>query len=641
MKKVFGVLCVLIVLAGVLAGCSGGKEHSSSRLNVSDNLDSFDEAKQVADMATPKDIAFAIDGSSDYCILVCTQLSDENLQSCQDLSDILNKMLGSGEQFEIVNTVETGEKFISIGDTEQAVAQNFDKSKIVYDGFAIKTDNNGNIYIFANEEGGISNGIFTMLEDVFGCMFVRDDFDYIPNYQTIYLDKMDIVNNPDFEWRRMFQYEVSENRWYKKIKSNGASSLGVEVNAEWGTWCHSVFTFVDPDIYLKIHPEYFVIVDGEPKQLCLTNPDIYPIISAKMRQLMAEQPDKKYWDFSLNDNYDYCKCPNCKKVLEETGSMMGTMLPIINRLAKEFPDKTISTLAYFYNKEVPRGIVCEENVNIVVAPIATGQLYTYKNGDTPKAAQAKQLISDWGKVAKSVFVWDYVVDFSNLLLPFPNFDVQKDNHDFYLQNNVKAVFHQGSREHTNELACLRSYVFSKQMWDNSVDTNKLIAKYLKVTYGKAAPFIAEYLDTMNNELRDKAKDLDLYDSAAAHRFDYLSNKNIDNYTSLMLKAEQAEQGNQAVLDRIAEIKINVVYAKMVASGLNIFEKQQAFEEFKVLADKLNIERHAETGMKIDEYINEGYPKTLRNIKIYISLAAILPVIAVVCGIVTFVLVRKK
>lgn len=644
MKKIFVAICVLVILLGVLVGCapSVGKP-SSTQLDISSNLNSFNEQEQKAQMESKKEILFASNNTSEYYILPHNNVSDDLMQSCNDLSLILNKMIGTTGNFEVKTSKANGGKYISIGDTKEAISQNFDKSAIVYDGFMIKTDSQNNIYIIANEENGLSNGIYTMLEDVFGCVFVRDDFDYIPKYDVIYLDKIDIVNNPDFEWRKIFQYEVSQNNWFKKLKNNGASSEGVEVNAGWGTWCHSVFTFVDPKIYVEEHPEYFVFVNGEPKQLCLSNPDIYPIVEEKMAQLMNEQPDKKYWDFSLNDNYDYCKCQNCARVLEETGSMMGTMLPILNKLAKKFPDKMISTLAYFYNKQVPKGMVCEDNVNIVVAPISTGQLYTYKNGDTKKAKEAQTLIAEWGKIAKSVFVWDYVVNFNNLLLPYPNFDVQKDNHDFYLQNNVKAIFHQGSREHTNELACLRTYVLSRQVWDNSVDINKLIAKYLKVTYGKAAPFVAEYLDLMNSELKAKAHDLDLYDSPSWHALDYLSMANVNKYCDLIDSAIEAAKDNKLIVEMLEEIKINVLYAKMTALGLNVFQKQEAFEEFKVLANKFDISRHTEVGVTMNEFITSVYQKTLVNIKVYIALISVLPAVTIgaVGGIVLLILKRKK
>lgn len=608
MKKLIILLLTACFIVLMLVGCTPNDKSkmSSSVLDISSHISDYDEEKVAQEFGKQKDIKLAYNGNSDYYILIEENASEDTIWLANDFSKILNRMIGTSDQFQVSKKLMHGKKYISLGDTSVAIQKNINKSQIVYDGFVIKSDDLGNIYIVTNKEKDLANGVYTFLEDYLECMFVRDDFDYVPYLPTIYLDKIDIVNNPDFEWRKMFQYEVSSNNWYKKLKNNGASGEGVEINEGWGTWCHDVFTFVDPKIYAESNPEYFVFVDGEPRQLCLSNPDIYPIIEKRMEELMNEKPNVKYWDFSINDNWDYCKCDKCSEILESTGSMMGTMLPIINKLAKRFPDKIISTLAYTYNKDVPKGIVCEKNVNIVIAPIVTGQLYSYKYGASDKAREAKELVEKWGEVCNSILIWDYVVDFEELLMPYPNFDVQKDNHDFYLENNVKAIFHQGSREHTNELACLRSYVLSRQMWDNTVDIDAIIAKYLNVTYGNGAKFVAEYLDLSNSELKEKARDLDLYDKVYHHSNDYLSNKNVDKYIELINSAIDSEKDNQIIVDRLLEIKINVLYAKMNVSGINVIEKNNAFNEFKTLVEKFDIQKHTEIG-DINDYINKEYP----------------------------------
>ena len=154
------------------------------------------------------------------------------------------------------------------------------------------------------------------------------------------------------------------------------------------------------------------------------------------------------------------------------------------------------------------------------------------------------MIEDWSAVCDNLFIWDYVVDFKNLLLPYPNFAVQKDNAEFYKENNVKSVFHQGSREMSNELACLRSYVLAKQLWDTDVDVNELLGKYVKVTYGAAAEYIAEYLDIMHESVRTEADDLDLYDRPEDHYDDYLSNENVERYLALTQSALTAAEGDE-------------------------------------------------------------------------------------------------
>lgn len=636
MLTIVGTICII--------GAKDVKRMSTTQLDVSSNL-KYSEIELQKKFSNEKSICLAKDKASDYSIVVPDNTDDEFVADAQALSEYLNKAVGSPGLFPVVNetSLKKGTPGIYLGNT--AKSKGIDISEIKDDGYFIKSIEK-DLYILTLDDKDIANGIYGFLEDVIGCMFVRDDFDYIPSLPTIYIDEIDVVSNPDFKWRKVFQYEVAQNQWYKKLKNNGvAEEGGIEPNRNWGTWCHSVFSFVDPKLYFEDHPEYYALVNGKRQQtqLCLTNEKIYPIIEESLRKKIKEDPEAKYWDFSLNDNYDYCHCENCEKVMEETGSMMGTMLPVINKLAKAFPEKIISTLAYFYNEKPPQGMHCEDNVNIVIAPIASGQLYSYNLDGSKKAIATKALVQEWSKVSKNILIWDYVVDFSHLLLPYPNFDVQKDNHQLYMENNVTAVFHQGSREWKDEMYALRSYTLSKQLWDNDIDTNQLIGKYLTVTYGKAAPHIAEYMDTMNKYLKEKAKNLDLYDTAKAHKTDYLSSKAIDEYTEIIEKAIESVKDDPVLTNRVEEIKINVLYARMTDGSLNYEKKKKAFDEFSVLVEKHKIRQPYEPAdPTMERFIDTVYPKELRKVQlIKLSIYSGATILGIIGVSICLVVMNKK
>lgn len=637
------VLTVFSSFPALAANLENTELMSSETLNVVSHLDDYNETKVRENFAAGSEgeILFAQDGSSDFAVVYPDGASDTVIEAAEELSAYLNRIIDSDGLFPTVNESSfSGGHFISIGHT--MLAQNADTSQIKDDGYMIEISDRG-IFILTLDDENIYNGVYGFLEDKLECMFVREDYDYVPVFPTIYFEPEVTVSNPDFAWRKVFQYEVAQNGWYRKLKNNGAVADNIEQNEGWGTWCHSSFTFVSPEEYQETHPEYFTYNEaGEPQQLCLTNPEIYPIIEEKMAELIASEPDKKYWDFSLNDNYYYCTCENCAAVLEKTGSMMGTMLPIINSLAQRFPDKIISTLAYFYNETVPKGMVCEKNVNIVLCPINTGQLYSYQYGATEKALKTKNLVESWSAVCSSLMIWDYVVDFQNLLMPYPNFDVQKDNHAFYIDNNVKAVFHQGSREKNDEMARLRSYVLSKQLWNNSTDVSALIAKYLKVTYGAAAVYVADYLDMMNRELKRGAEDLDLYDSVAFHSGDYLSKKNNDKYLELINAALKEVEGDERITGYLEEIKINILYAVMNEDNLLYNRKKDAFSEFTALMRTHDIEQPHEVGVTMEEYISSEYPVILRNTALKITACVAAPIVgAGIAAAVVFVVKKVK
>ena len=636
MKKLLITACLTLILATslVLSACTDGTAPEPIKVSTSSP---YSEEAFADIMAEPKDFYLAKDGVSEYAIAVSPNVSGIDTDT-KFLQSTLREMTGDDDAFALVDALPKLTPCIAIG-------FNAAPEGVAGDGYALTYDEDGNIFIDANSSDGLANGIYCFLENELGCMFVRDDYSYIPRLETIALAAEDKIDNPDFRWRRIYQYEVSheayesetptESIWSRRIKSNGTGyrdeDLGNDGNRYWGKWCHSVFSYVPPEQYFDEHPEYYAEIggvrmhtadDGLPTQLCLTNEELYPIIHDNMAEMMKQYPDAIYWDFSINDSWHMCECADCTAAYEKYGSQMGAMLEIVNRLADDFPDKIISTLAYFYNNVVPEGMTCRDNVNIVIAPIQTSQLYSASDDGNEKSAEAKRMIESWSAICDNLVVWDYTVNFHNLLLPYPNFSVQQSNLEFYKQNNVTGVFHQGSREQGDELACLRSYVLARQLWDIDADIESIIGKYLVVTYGDAAPYLAEYLDRLHESV-SHADNLDLYDRPEWHYFDYLSPSNLAKYDELTLAALDAVKDDPQKTLFVKEIRVNVLYARMTAGGFDVVDKEEAFEEFKPLVKELGIERHHEIAPPyIDEYIDSVYPEYLKTQKIHLTLIVV-------------------
>ena len=73
---------------------------------------------------------------------------------------------------------------------------------------------------------------------------------------------------------------------------------------------------------------------------------------------------------SQNDgNNTNCTCPECKKLDDAAGSPSGSLIYFMNKLAKRFPDKEISTLAYLYTMNPPKNVKPEPNVVVMLCDI--------------------------------------------------------------------------------------------------------------------------------------------------------------------------------------------------------------------------------------------------------------------------------
>lgn len=540
------------------------------------------------------------------------------MATAQTLANALTEMTGA--EFACVSDTEAEtETEIVIGGTNR-IAPAFDATQST-DTYRIVTAGE-KLFIQGVSDRAVTYGVYGFMEDDLGCVFINGAETFIPHSGTVKLAPIDRTETPAMQWRNVYAYETKQSDgWYEKLRLNGIESDpsdekdGINEYAGWGTWCHSYLTFVDPDEYFDEHPEYFAMKDGkrvreDPEnglqtQLCLSNPEVLEIVKEKLGQMIAENPDRIYWDFSVMDNSNMagCECDACRALDEAAGSGMGSLLPFLNELAKAFPDKIISTLAYFHTIEPPKnGIKAEDNVVIKLCSMPGDQGSSYLQGATEGAAQFQDLVEGWHSVCDKIIIWDYVVDFEHLLLPFPNFVVQQENQQFYEENGVIGVFHQASREKGDEFAEMRAWVLAQMMWKGSdTDVNELLAKYIAATYGDAAPEIAEYVNALAANFHAEQEPLGLYDTPSAHKKGYLSKENIANYREIFERAEEKVATNPVLLARVQKAKIPVLYAKMTESSTDRSGKLAAAEEFYRLCETNGITRIDETKTTLEDF----------------------------------------
>lgn len=657
LRRIIAAISLGSIVLGSIAGCSFKVQENRNALDLS-KVPTYSESKAKQEIAKEKNgITLAVDGNTPYKILYEKNANEELKSAVRFLAETLQQMIGC----ETIEIIEEGNAdkgyFISIGNTQ--LSENINIDQIENDGYILKVKDD-NLIIKGANQNGTKNGIYDFLETKLGCMFLRNDYDYIPEFPTIRLENYNEVINPSITWRKQFQYEALQNNWYDKLKLNGTKAkAGFKegVYAQWGTWCHTQFQFVPPEKYFESHPEYFALINGKrcyqtkwhssdmQTHLCLTNEDVYEIVKAGMKSEIQKNPEALYWDFSIMDTpIKVCQCPECNRINTKYQSNSATIIMFINRLAKdlgkEFPNLMFSTLAYQDCINPPVGLEVEQNVVIKLCANPGSQGYSYSIGANKNSKQIKLLLESWGKIAKNIAVWDYVVDFNHLLLPFPNYDVQKANIDFYVDNNVMGVFHQGSREKGDEMADMRTYLLSRQMWDKDIDFEALMKKYIQLNYADASPYIEEYLETMSESYISHNKELNLYDNPSKHKFDYLSVSNIAKYMQLTEKAMAAVQDNQMALEQVEKVRMCVLYAKCTESSLDIAGKKAVAEEMKIYTDKFGVTKYHEV-IEIEKFYNDVFPGIIKRNKISMSCVVASCILGVGLLVVIPLKIRKR
>lgn len=532
------------------------------------------KVKNEAPPPAPK-LVIADKGASLYRIVLPKSSTVYEKKAAQVLQDYLLEI--SGTALPVVTADKSGSSYeILLGQNERLGEKGIDINfnELEADGFVIRTDSMRLIIAGGNFKGTLY-GVYTFLEKFLDCRMYSAKVKVIPKRDVIALGPVDLKEIPVIRFRDVHYrvtYDEAFSEWHKLDHDARGG------RPAWGSWVHTFNSLVPPEIYYKDHPEYFALRDGKrlPTQLCLSNPEVLKITIQNLRKQIASNPAAKYWSVSQNDNRQYCMCDKCRAIDEKEGSPSGSIINFVNRVADEFPDKMISTLAYEYGRKAPLTARPRKNVNIMLCSIEARRDIPITEATDPDSRSLVKDFEDWGRIASDIIVWDYVIQFTNLMSPFPNFQVLQPNLRFFVKNGVTAMFEQGNGDGGGEFAELRSYLISKLMWNPNENIDTLMNDFLRGYYGAAANPIRQYIDEMREALLASGKPLRIFGSPNEAADSYLAPALIQRYKMLFDQAEEAVRNKPDVLERVRAARLPLNFAIMEQAKKNFTGENGVF-----------------------------------------------------------------
>ncbi len=440
------------------------------------------------------------------------------------------------------------------------------------DGFAVATST-GNLYVAGGGGKGVIYGVVHLLEKYFGCRKFSPTAELFPHRGDLALGCLFEVDNPMNEVRIVNGEFAADADYLDWMRLHTQADL-------YGTgyYVHTFQKLVPWQIYFASHPEYFALVNGKRiiDQPCLSRPEVFEIAVARLREEMAAQPEKTIWSVSQNDNFSYCQCPECLKVIEEEGSPAGPILRFVNSVAALFPGRTISTLAYQYSRPAPRLTRPAPNVEVMLCTIELNR--SRPIADDPSSASFVRDIEDWSGICGRLYLWDYTVNFSHYVSPFPNLHVLQPNIRFFTEHGVRRHFQQTNTSPGHELSELKAYLLAKLLWDPDMDVDAAMDDFLEGYYGQAGPYVRQYIDALRGALERSGARLDIYEPPAVHAADHLSAADVALYDKLLDKAEAAVAHDPVRLARVETARLPLMYAKIEIGKDDMFGPRGFYEE---------------------------------------------------------------
>ncbi len=551
-------------------------------------------------------------GKTDYSIVVGKNASESEQWAAKELQHWLKQV--SDAEFPIRTDDEKQlSKQIIVGFNKHAKKFLGSKKKSIgkTDESFIYKNVGSNILIYGGEQRGTMYGIMTFLEKELGVRWYTSRVTIAPQKEDYAFDYLYNFEAPTIRVRNDFYYEAFEPIWAARNKINGAMGYRDQpggVECYWSV--HTFNRFMPTDEFYDNHPEYYSLIDGQRisyhTQLCLTNPDVLQIITNRLKKTMRENPQYLIYSVSQNDWRNPCQCEKCQAIAQREESEAGPLIWFVNKVAenieKEFPDKFVGTLAYQYTRKPNKTIFPRHNVVVRLCSIEC--CFAHDFFSCPENKSFVDDLLGWAQISPHLYIWDYVVNFSHYIMPYPNFRVLQNNIRAFRDNKAIGIMEQAAyQSRGGEFAELRAYVLAKLLWNPECDVDLHINDFMYGYYGRAGQFIRQYFDLLHNRLTPETH----IHLGLTPQDKLFSDEFVQQAESIFDKAEAVAE-NEDIRQRVEMARLPIMYLKCKRSPIEA-KYDGTYERFKEIVKREGITHYAERGVPHREAFHKRVEET--------------------------------
>ncbi len=532
----------------------------------------------------------ALEITSDFVIVTGKDAIRPELKSAEILSDYLGRIFG--RKMMVISEDKYDGKTSAIFVGKGGVGEFGPEEHF------IKVEG-GNLIISGGRPRGALYGVYEFLERFGGCRKLAIDAEFVPEKDRIEVpDGETFRAQPFFMARRMFTLNDASpacsamKSWYRMNVSTcyppgGKDDLYLYYSLKMDGGGHTFYSYSKaiPDDKM----ECFSLLKGKrvrpvsnngPGQFCLSSPEARRLIKAEMNRRVelnrrqaenGKEPLNSWYDLSTNDNkVGACECAPCKELEKKYGgTYTGALFDFINDIAADFPGEIIQTYgAYRITEKLPANIRLRDNIMLNLASQCT--VYIEKSNDLlspfehPNNAELMQKLNRWFALGKVFAVYDYGRMF-NQIVPTPYVMVHTLGSKFryYAQHGVRSYSCEiepvdlSGHISPPSFFDLQNYLTGKLMYDPELDVENTRQEYMRLYYGSAAGEMEKYYQ---NLLKSQQENPVPVPSVPVARRDYLNYEFFVQGEEILSAAEQAAEGDAALLARIGQERIAADFA---------------------------------------------------------------------------------
>jgi len=505
-------------------------------------------------------------GKTKYKIVVSSDASTSEKAAAKELQGYISKI--GGVVLPIVNVPTSSDPCIYVGANSPKVNDvSLKRYNDLDEGFTYKT-NGENIYIYGGRKMGTAYGVFSFLEQQLGVHWFSNDYTYIPTYKSFVLQDVDHSEVPAFRSRHVLYYQFQQNfelNVHNKLNTHlgtmydkgGSYSM---LSSIWET--HTFNLLVPEDTYFKKHPEYFSLRKGKRikgGQLCLSNTNVLRTLKEAIIKVIKNNPGYFAYSISQNDNYNFCECTKCQEIEHKYGGHSGLLIWAINQIADYvkdiYPGVKICTFAYQYTRSAPENIRPRNNVMVRLCDIECCIAHPLNSSENSSFMTD---LRNWCKMTESIYIWDYVTGFVEMMTPSPCLDAISEDIRMYDNMGVYGIMEEGQYiSNGGEFAELKQWVLAKLLWNPYQNVDSLVDVFINHYYGNASKDIKTFYELYNSLIKSNTH----YKCNITHDHEMFSDRFVNKSQQLLDNAYKKLEKDKALQLHVEDLRCGILFLK--------------------------------------------------------------------------------
>jgi hypothetical protein len=396
--------------------------------------------------------------------------------------------------------------------------------------------------------------------------------------------------------------------------------------------------------YEEEHPLWFM---DSKQQLCYTahgDPDEYEALISQLvencKELILSDTEHDYISISQMDINVWCSCSACSALKSKYGTNAASQIMLVNdvaeRVEKWLEDEEIGrkiqfvVFAYHQTEKAPakrnadgtysaidNDVVLRHNVSVQIAPISANYIDSIYDEEN---ITLYNLTESWLPCASSFAYWGYDCYFGSYLTPYNTYGSMQDAMIRLYEINAKIVWMQGAYNlrHQTGFDDVKTYLYSKLMWNRYADVNALIQNFFDNVYQEASQdmynaFLQMRIGMELQKAKDLGKGIWMQPTTSTEWWDQrMMEQMLDTFELAKTKIESYKISDpkryQAMLDNIVKESIFPRYL-LLETYSSTYSNTQLVEmktSFRADVERLDINQISE-GVSMTDYLNaNGY-----------------------------------